>query len=151
MYASAPGVVCVLLTLTVVPVVTSTTISAWTDRAVDSQRLNISSDRPAVQQAQVVIADSFRQRGLSGPELSAQTSTVLGTYVKLESVARGIQNGLQFLSLVMLGLGLLLVLLRFIYPPQQQVIPDSPWRFRRFFLKAAGSEAPSTNAVIDTQ
>jgi MFS family permease len=127
------AVLCLLLTLITVPVMTSTSISAWSDRAADSERLNISSDRVAVQQAQAAIADALRQRGLSGPELAAQTGRILGGYVKVESVARGLQYGLKFLSLMMLGIGLLLALLRWTWPPKQRVIADCqpPAWFRR--------------------
>ena len=52
------------------------------------------------------------------------TGTALGTLVTLESVARGFQDGLKFLSLTMLGLGLPLAALRFVTPPRQQLIPD---------------------------
>ncbi len=124
LYAGALAVLCVLITLCTVPVMTSTTIKAWSDRAFDSQRLNVSSERVAVGQAQAAIADSYRQRGLSGPELSAQTSTVIGTFVKLQSVSYGIQHGLKFLSLMMLGLGLPVVVLRHFLPPPQRLIPD---------------------------
>ncbi len=125
LYAGALAIVCVIITLITIPVATSTIIKAWTDRAVDSERLNISSERVAVQQAQAAIADSLRQRGLSGQELASQTSTILGTYVKVESVAHGLQYGLKFLSLVMLGVGLSISLLRCVWPPQQRVVADS--------------------------
>jgi hypothetical protein len=50
---------------------------------------------------------------------------VLGGFAKVESVARGIQDGLKFLSLVMLGLGLRLAVPLFFSPPRQRVIADS--------------------------
>ena len=68
--------------------------------------------------------DEFRQRGLTGPDQAAQVGITLATFVKIASVARGFQDGLEFLSLVMLGLGLPLTLLRFLSPPQQHMIPD---------------------------
>ena len=58
------------------------------------------------------------------PELSSLTGTALGASVKVESVARGFQDGLKFLSLTMLGLGLPLAALRSFTPPRQQLIPD---------------------------
>ena len=108
----------------VVPIVTSTTISAWSDRALDSQRLNLREDRVSVHEAQARMADYYRQRGVSGPDQAALTGAVLGGFAKIESVARGIQAGLKFLSLVMLGLGLPLTLLRFFSPPRQHLISD---------------------------
>ncbi|HWE38881.1 MAG TPA: hypothetical protein VG406_20195, partial [Isosphaeraceae bacterium] len=62
---------------------------------------------------------------VDGPELSTLTGTALGAFVKAESVARGFQDGLKFLSLTMLGLGLPLAALRFVTPPRQRLIPDS--------------------------
>jgi hypothetical protein len=57
------------------------------------------------------VADYYRQRGLSGPPLQQETSTVLGGFVKVESIAVGLQWGLRFMSLMMLVLGLTLALL----------------------------------------
>ena len=124
LYAGALAIVCLITTLLIVPIVTSTTISAWSDRAFDSQRLNLREERVSVREAQARMADDYRQRGASGPDQAALTGAVLGAFTKVESVARGIQDGLKFLSLVMLGLGLPLTLLRFFSPPRQHVIPD---------------------------
>ena len=49
--------------------------------------------------------------GSPGPELAQMTSTVLGSFVASEAVAQGIQRGLQFLSLLVAGMGLPVVLL----------------------------------------
>ena len=124
LYAGALAIVCLITVLVVVPIVTSTTIKAWTDRALDSERLNLSDDRVSVHEAQARVADDYRQHGVSGPDQAALTGTVLGGFAKIESVARGIQDGLKFLSLAMLGLGLPLILLRFFSPPKQQLISD---------------------------
>ncbi len=48
-------------------------------------------------------------------------------FVKAESVARGFQDGLKFLSLTMLGIGLPLAALRFVTPPRQRLIADPSW------------------------
>jgi DHA2 family multidrug resistance protein len=125
-YAGGLSIICLVMTLLIVPIATSTTISAWSDRAFDSERLNISDNRPAVSDAQARIADSYRQRGVTGPDAAQLTGTVLGAFTKTESVARGFQAGLRFLSLAMLALGLPLVLLRLVSPPSQHLIPD-PW------------------------
>jgi MFS family permease len=124
LYGGAVAVVFLVLPLLVVPIATGTAISAWTDRALDSQRLNLREERPAVREAQVRAADDYRQRGVDGPELSSLTGTALGAFAKAESVARGFQDGLKFLSLTMLGIGLPLASLRFITPPRQQLISD---------------------------
>jgi hypothetical protein len=47
-------------------------------------------------------------------------STELGTFVKLESVAQGIQNGFRFLSLFVGGAGLLIAALFAISPVPSQ-------------------------------
>jgi hypothetical protein len=67
--------------------------------------------RPEVQESSARVADYYRQRGVSGPELSQMTSTVLGGFVKAEAVAHGIQSGLRFLSLMVGGIGLLVTAL----------------------------------------
>jgi MFS transporter, DHA2 family, multidrug resistance protein len=123
-YAGGLSIICLVMTLLIVPIATSTTISAWSDRAFDSQRLNIRDNRPAVSEAQARIADSYRQRGVTGEGAAQLTGTVLGGFTKTESVARGFQAGLRFLSLTMLTLGLPLALLRYFSPPKQHLIPD---------------------------
>jgi DHA2 family multidrug resistance protein len=124
LYGGAISIVFLILPLLVVPIATSTAISAWTDRALDSQRLNISEERVPVREAEARIADDYRQRGVQGPDLSTLTGTALGGFAKSESVARGFQDGLKFLSLTMLGIGLPLAALRVFTPPRQLLIPD---------------------------
>jgi MFS transporter, DHA2 family, multidrug resistance protein len=124
LYGGTVSIVFLVLPLLIVPIATSTAISAWTDRALDSQRLNISEERVPVREAQARIADDYRQRGVQGPDLSTLTGTSLGGFVKAESVARGFQDGLKFLSLAMLAIGLPLATLRIFTPPRQQLIPD---------------------------
>ena len=123
-YAGGLSIVCLITMLLVVPIVTSTAINAWSNRAFDSQRLNIRENRVALREAQVRIADDYRQSGLTGPDLAALTGATLGAFTRSESVARGIQDGLKFLSLVMLGLGLTVTSLLWVSPPSKQLIPD---------------------------
>jgi MFS transporter, DHA2 family, multidrug resistance protein len=125
-YAGALSVLCLVITLLTVPTMTSTIVSEWSDRALDSQRLNLREDRMAVRDAQLRIADDYRRRGVSGSDQVALTGAVLGGFAKAESVARGIQAGFKFLSLVMLSLGLLLTILLFLSPPRQHLIADPP-------------------------
>ena len=56
------------------------------------------------------VADYFHQRGLSGAGLRQETSRVLGGFVTLESIAHGFRSGLRFLSLMMLGIGLVVAI-----------------------------------------
>ena len=68
--------------------------------------MNVRENRPEVQEASLRIADYYQQHGIAGPELAQMTSTVLGSFVRSEAVAQGIQRGLQFLSLLVAGIGL---------------------------------------------
>ena len=81
-------------------------VKAWSDRAVDSYRMNLRENRPAVEQASARVADYFHQRGLTGAGLQQETSRVLGGFATLEGVAHGFRSGLRFLSLMMLAIGL---------------------------------------------
>ena len=111
LYAGALTLVCIITPIITVPTATGTVIKAWSDRALDTYRLNLSTDRPAVPEAAARVADYYQQRGLSGPALQQETGTVLGTFATVESVAVGFQWGLRFLSLMMLTLGLVVALL----------------------------------------
>ena len=111
LYAGTLAVVGLVVPLLTVPVATGSVIKAWSDQAVDTYRLNLSTNRPPVSEAAERVADYYRQRGLSGPALQQETSTVLGTFATIESVAVGFQWGLRFLSLMMLTLGLAVALL----------------------------------------
>lgn len=89
-----------------IPTATGTVVKEWSDRALDVNRHNLRENRPAVEQASARVADYFHQRGLSGSALQQEASRVLGGFVTLESVAHGFRSGLRFLSLMMLGIGL---------------------------------------------
>jgi MFS family permease len=106
LYAGSLAAVGLIVPLLTLPTMTGTAIKAWSDRALDVYRTNLSEDRPAVAEAASRIADHYRQRGLSGPELQRETSTVLGTFAAMESVAVGFRQGFRFLCLSVLGLGL---------------------------------------------
>ncbi len=120
LYGGALAVVFLIVPIVVVPTMTSTIVSAWTDRAEDAERLNISQNRPELQEASFRIADYYHQHGVSGPELSQVTSTELGAFVKLESAAQGIQTGFRFLSLFVGGAGLLITALLAVSPVPSQ-------------------------------
>jgi MFS family permease len=111
LYAGTLAVVGLVVPLLTVPVATGTMVKAWSDRALDTYRLNLSSNRPAVSQAADRVGEYYRQRGLSGRAVQQETGTVLGTFATLESTAVGFQRGLRFLSLMMLTLGLVVALL----------------------------------------
>jgi hypothetical protein len=111
LYGGALAVVALVVPIITVPTATGTAIKAWSDRALDTYRLNLSSNRPAVSEAGERVADYYRQRGLSGPALQQETGTVLGTFAAVESVAFGFRHGLRFMSLMMLTLGLAFALL----------------------------------------
>jgi hypothetical protein len=86
-------------------------IKAWSDRAEDTYRLNLSTNRPRVSEAADRVADYYQQRGLSGPALQREIGTVLGGFAKVESAAAGFRWGLRWLSLMMLTIGLPVALL----------------------------------------
>jgi hypothetical protein len=111
LYAGAVAVVGLVTPILTVPVATGTMVKAASDAALDTYRLNLSTDRPAVSEAASRVADYYQQRGQSGPVLQQETSTVLGGFAKLESVAYGFRYGLRFLSLTMLTLGLIVATL----------------------------------------
>ena len=106
LYAGAIGVVGLVVPIITVPTATGTVVREWSDRALDVYRHNLRENRPAVEQASARVGDYFHQRGLSGANLQQETSRVLGGFVTLESVAHGFRSGLRFLSLMMLGIGL---------------------------------------------
>jgi hypothetical protein len=101
LYAGFLTLVGIVTPIIIVPTMTGTVIKAWSDRAEDTYRLNLSNNRPAVSEAGDRVADYYRQRGLSGPALQQEASIVLG----------GFRQGLRFISLMMLGLGLPVALL----------------------------------------
>lgn len=111
LYAGALAVIGLVVPILTVPTATGTVIKAWSDRAEDTYRLNLSTNRPAVSEAGARVADYYQQRGLSGPALQQETGTVLGAFAKLESAAAGFREGLRFFSLLMLGLGLTVAIL----------------------------------------
>jgi MFS transporter, DHA2 family, multidrug resistance protein len=111
LYAGALTLVGIVTPIITVPTATGTVIKAWSDRALDTYRHNLSTNRPAVSEAAARVADYYQQRGLSGPALQQETGTVLGTFAVVESVAFGFRQGLRFFSLMMLGLGLPVALL----------------------------------------
>lgn len=106
LYAGTLAIVGIIVPILTVPTMTGTVIKAWSDRALDTYRLNLSTNRPAVPEAAERVADYFVQRGQSGPQLEQQTATVLGSFATIESVAFGFRSGLRFFSLMMLTLGL---------------------------------------------
>jgi predicted MFS family arabinose efflux permease len=111
LYGGALAIVALIIPFVVIPSVTSTTISAWSDRALDVQRMNLRENRPEVEEASARIADYYRQHGVNPPEIPPHAATVLGGAVKSEAVTEGIQRGLQFLSLVVGGMGIAAVTL----------------------------------------
>src|SRR5262249_32113872 len=110
-YAGALAVLGMVTPIITVPTATGTVIKAWSDRALDTYRLNLRTNRPAVAEAAARVADYYQQRGQSGPVQQQETATVLGGFATLESAAYGFRHGLRFLSLMMLTLGLVVALL----------------------------------------
>jgi MFS family permease len=116
LYGGALAIICLVIPLLMVPMLTQTVVSAWTDRAADAQRQNIREERPAVRDAQAAVADDYRQRGATPAEAQQYAGVVLGAFAKLEATARGVRSGLRFLSLTTGALGLAIGLIRLLAP-----------------------------------
>jgi MFS family permease len=116
MYGGALAAVFFVVPMVVVPSMTSTIVSAWTDRALDAERLNVRRNSPEVEESSERVAGYYRQRGVGAPGSSQMAADVLGGFVKVKATAIGIQTGLRFLSLVVGGIGLLLTVLLISYP-----------------------------------
>jgi MFS family permease len=111
LYAGALAVVGLVVPIITIPSATGTVVKVWSDRAVDTYRLNLRTNSPAVSEAGGRVADYFQQRGLSGPELQQETGRVLGGFATVESIAVGFRWGLRFLSLMTLAVGLVVSVL----------------------------------------
>lgn len=111
LYGAAVGNAVLVSALTVIPSLTSTTVSAWTDRALDVERMNLRENRPEVQESSARVADYFWQRGMEEGESGRMASTVLGDFARAEARAHGIRRGLRLLSLLVAGIGLLVTAL----------------------------------------
>jgi MFS family permease len=111
LYGGAVAIVLFVVPMVVIPSMTSTVVSAWTDRALDAERLNLRPNRPEVEESSARVADYYRQRGVGAPDSSQMASNVLGGYVHAVATAHGIQSGLRFLSLTVGGIGLLVTTL----------------------------------------
>jgi hypothetical protein len=96
--------------MVVVPTLTSTVVSAWTDRALDAQRLNLRENRPEVAESAALLADYYRQHGVGAAESLQMAGAVEGGFAKVEAAAQGVQFGLRFLSVVVGGVGLLVTI-----------------------------------------
>ncbi len=110
LYGGALAIVFFVVPLVVVPTMTSTIVSAWTDRALEAERLNLRPNRPEVEKSSARIADYYQQHGAGVPESSQMASAVLGGSVRVEAAALGIQTGVRFLSLIVGGIGLLVTI-----------------------------------------
>lgn len=107
LYGAAIGNAVLVSALTVIPSLTSTTVSAWTDRALDVERMNLRENRPEVQESSARVTDYFRQHGMEEGESARMASALLGDFARAEAKVHGIRSGLRFLSLMVGGLGLL--------------------------------------------
>jgi hypothetical protein len=128
LYGGALAVVAMVVPIITVPTATGTVIKAWSDRALDTYRLNLSSTRPAVSEAAAQAADYYQQRGLSGPGLQQETGRVLGGFATVESIAFGFRRGLRVLSLMTLILGLAIALLLWQAARNLQAPPGAGYR-----------------------
>jgi MFS family permease len=96
LYGIAVAAVFFVVPIVVIPSMTSTIVSAWTDRALDAERLNLRPNRPEVEESAARVAAYYQQRGVLGAESSQMASTVLGGFVRIEAVAHGRRNLTRF-------------------------------------------------------
>jgi MFS transporter, DHA2 family, multidrug resistance protein len=115
-YAGALAFVMMFVPLVLIPTITQTAVSEWADRAADVQRQKLREERPAVRDAAAGLAADYQNRGATADEAQQLTGIALGASVKMESSARGVSNGLRFLSLTTGFLGLLVGLTRWLAP-----------------------------------
>ena len=94
LYAGALAVVGLIVPLLTMPTMTGTVIKAWSDRALDVYRANLSENRPAVAEAAARVADYYRQRGLAGAELQRETLDRPGHVRRGRERRRGLSPGL---------------------------------------------------------
>ncbi len=134
LYGGAVAIVCLVIPLLVIPAAMKTVVSVWTDRALDSERLNISENRPEVEAAQLRVADYYRQRGVDGPELAQQTGRVLGGFATVESASHGVSSGLRFLSIAIGVVGSLVLALLIKFPSASASSPASGWASLRLSI-----------------
>jgi hypothetical protein len=88
LYGGAVAVVFLIVPIVGIPLATSTTVSAWADRALDAERLNLRQNRPEDEESSARVADYYHQHGVGGPESSQMASTVLGGFARTESKPR---------------------------------------------------------------
>ncbi len=106
LYAGALGVVALVVPILTVPTATGTVIKAWSDRAEDTYRLNLSTNRPAV-------SGGGRRRGelLPAARLKAgrldsrKTGIVLGRIRQVREHRRGVSHGAAVSQLIDAGHG----------------------------------------------
>jgi hypothetical protein len=101
----AIAVVFLIVPLVIVPTMTSTIVSHWTDRALDAERMNLRENHPE-QEAAAHISDYYGQRGVERGSGRSMSATVLGAFAKEEAAAQGVQTGLYFLSAAAGAMGL---------------------------------------------
>lgn len=108
LYGAAVGNAVLISALMVIPSLTSTIISAWTDRALDVERMNLRENRPEVQEASARMADYYQHRGIDGADAARMAATALGDFARAEAAAHGVRRGLRLLSGLVAMLGVLI-------------------------------------------
>lgn len=111
LYGAAVGNAVLISSLIVIPSITSTTISAWTDRALDVERMNLRENRPEVEEASARLVEHYRQRGAEQADASRLASSALGDFARAEAAAHGVRSGLRLLSGLVATIGAVLTFL----------------------------------------
>lgn len=105
LYGAAVGNAVLISALMVIPSLTNTIISAWTDRALDVERMNLRENRPEVAEASARMVDYYQRRGMQEADASRMASTALGRYAHAEAAAHGIRRGLRMISALVAAIG----------------------------------------------
>lgn len=108
LYGAAVGNAVLISALMAIPSLTSSVISAWTDRALDVERMNLRENRPEVEEASARVADYYRCRGMEEADASRMASAALGGFAHAEAAAHGVRRGLRLLSALVAVMGLLI-------------------------------------------
>ena len=94
LYAGSLAAVGLIVPLLTMPTMTGTVIKAWSDRALDVYRANLSEDRPAVAESAARIADYYRQRGPRRGRAPARDVDRAGHVRRGRERRRGLSPGL---------------------------------------------------------
>lgn len=106
-----PYAVTVALALFFVPLLTLPSMASvwtadWEARALDSQRLTITDERPEMANVSARVADYYQRVGIQGAEISELTGEMVATRVTIDSVVIGYQQAMRLVALMIGSIGI---------------------------------------------